>query len=136
MLYFCGMETTRQKKIAGVLQQDLADILQKAVKDGGLTGVLISVTKVQVTTDLSIGKVYLSIFPHTKGKELLGGIRANQPLIKHELAQRTKNQLRRMPTLEFFIDDSLEYIDRIENSLKGNENPIENPDLLAKRKKA
>lgn len=130
------METTRQKKIAGVLQKDLANILQKAVKDGGLTGVLISVTKVQVTTDLSIGKVFLSIFPHNKGKELLEGIRTNQPLIKHELAQRTKNQLRRMPTLEFFIDDSLEYIDRIENSLKGNENPIENPDLLEKRKKA
>lgn len=130
------METTRQKKIAGVIQQDLADILQKALKDGGLTGVLISVTKVQVTTDLSIAKVFISIFPHNKGKELLEGIRANQPLIKHELAQRTKNQLRRMPTLEFSIDDSLEYIDRIENSLKGSENPIENPDLLEKRKKA
>lgn len=130
------METTRQKKIASVLQQDLADILQKAVKDGGLTGVLISVTKVQVTTDLSIAKVYISIFPHSKGRELLEGIRANQPLIKHELAQRTKNQLRRMPTLEFFIDDSLEYINRIENSLKGRENPIANPDLLDKRKKA
>jgi len=52
------------------------------------------------------------------------------------LAQRTRHQLRRMPQLEFFIDDSLEYIDGIERSLKGEENPLENPDLLGKRKKS
>ncbi|TRZ46084.1 30S ribosome-binding factor RbfA [Robertkochia solimangrovi] len=130
------METQRQKKIAGVLQKDLAEILQRAAKDGGMTGTLISVTKVNVTTDLSIAKVYVSIFPHDNGKELLEGMRSNQPLIKHQLALRTKNQLRRVPELEFHIDDSLEYIDRIENSLKGNDNPIQNPDLLDKRKKS
>ena len=60
----------------------------------------------------------------------------NSSLIRHELAQRTKNQLRRMPQLEFFIDDSLEYIDKIEQSLKGKDNPLTNPDLLDKRKKS
>ncbi|MFI2741602.1 30S ribosome-binding factor RbfA [Zhouia sp. PK063] len=130
------MESNRQKKIAGVLQKDLAEILQRAAKDGGLSGTLISVTKVNVTTDLSIAKVYLSIFPHANAKELITGIRSNQPLIKHELSQRTRNQLRRVPHLEFFIDDSLEYIDKIEHSLKGKDNPIENPDLLDKRKKS
>ena len=104
--------------------------------DGGLTGVLISVTKVNVTTDLSIAKVYLSIFPHKETEELLKGIRSNQPLIKHQLAQRTRHQLRRVPELEFYVDDSLEYIDRIDRSLKGDQNPIENPDLLDKRKKS
>jgi ribosome-binding factor A len=129
------METQRQKKIAGVLQKDLADVLQRAATDGGLHGVLISVSKVYVTTDLSIAKVYLSIFPNNKAGELLEGVKSNQPLIKHELAQRTKHQLRRMPELTFYIDDSLEYIDNIDKSLKGDENPITNPDLLPKRKK-
>lgn len=129
------MESQRQKKIASVLQRDLVDVLQGAASQGGMR-VIISVTKVSVTVDLSIAKVYLSIFPVNKGDELLEGIRSNAPLIKHELAQRTKHQLRRMPQLQFYIDDSLEYIDQIDRSLKGNENPIDNPDLLDKRKKS
>jgi len=129
------METQRQKKIAGVIQKDMADILQRAATEGGLNGILISVTKVSVTTDLSIAKVYLSIFPVKSAQELLDGIRSNQPLIKHELAQRTKHQLRRVPELQFYIDDSLDYIEKIEKSLEGEENPIVNRDLLDKRKK-
>lgn len=129
-------ETQRQKKIGGILQQDLAEVLQKAATDGGLRGVIISVSKVKVTSDLSVAKAYLSIFPNKDAKELLKGIRSNTPLIRHELAQRTKNQLRRMPNLEFFIDDSLEYIDNIEKSLKGEDNPIKNNSLLDKRKKS
>ena len=136
MLYFCTMESNRQKKIAGILQQDLAEILQRAASSGGLKGVIISVSKVNVTVDLSIAKVYLSIFPNKEAKELLDGIRSNKPLIRHELSQRTRHQLRRMPQLEFFIDDSLEYIDGIERSLKGEENPLDNIDLLDKRKKS
>ncbi len=130
------METQRQKKIAGVLQKDLADILQRAATDGGLQGTIISVSKVSVTTDLSIAKVYVSIFPTDKTKELLEGIRSNQPLIKHELARRTRNQLRRIPELSFYLDDSLDYIDKIDQSLKGGDNPIDQPDLLPRRKKS
>lgn len=129
-------ETQRQKKIAGIIQKDLAEVLQHAATDGGLKGVIISVSKVSVTVDLSIAKVYLSIFPNNKAQELLDGIKSNAPLIRHELSQRTRHQLRRMPQLEFFIDDSLEYIDGIERSLKGDDNPLENPDLLGKRKKS
>jgi ribosome-binding factor A len=129
-------ESHRQKKIGGILQQDLVEVLQGAATKGGLRGVIISVSKVNVTADLSIAKVYLSIFPNKEGAELLKGIRSNTPLIRHELAQRTKNQLRRMPNLEFFIDDSLEYIERIDKSLKGEENPIKDNDLLDKRKKS
>ena len=130
------METNRQKKIGGILQKDLVHVLQGAATRGGLKGIIISVSKVTVTSDLSIAKVYLSIFPNKVGEELLKGIRSNTPLIRHELAQRTKHQLRRMPHLEFFIDDSLEYIDRIEQSLKGKDNPIADPKLLDKRKKS
>jgi len=129
-------ETQRQKKIGGIVQQDLAEVLQGAATSGGLRGVIISVSKVSVTTDLSIAKVYLSIFPNKEATTLLEGIRSNTSRIRHELAQRTKHQLRRMPHLEFFIDDSLEYIDRIEKSLKREENPITDPDLLDKRKKS
>jgi ribosome-binding factor A len=129
------MESQRQKKIAGVLQQDLVDVLQGAARKGGLTGLILSVTKVKVTVDLSIAKVYLSVFPVKQGPKLIEGIRSNAPLIKHEIAQRTKKQFRRMPQLVFFLDDSLEYIENIEQSLKGNENPIVDPSLLEDRKK-
>ncbi len=136
-LIFVPMEETqRQKKIAGVIQKDLADILQRAATDSGLKGTLISVSKVSVTVDLSLAKVYVSIFPNKEGKALLEGIKASQVSIRHELAQRTKHQLRRVPELNFYLDDSLEYIDNIEKSLKGEENPIENRDLLEKRKKS
>ncbi len=129
-------ESHRQKKIAGILQEDLVDVLQGAATRGGMRGIIISVSKVNVTADLSIAKVYLSIFPNKEAAELLVGIRSNTPLIRHELSQRTKHQLRRMPNLEFFIDDSLEYIERIDKSLKGEENPIKDNDLLDKRKKS
>lgn len=130
------METQRQKKIGGIIQQDIAEVLQRAATDGGLIGVLISVTKVSVTTDLSIAKVYVSIFPTEEADVLMKGIRSNKALIKHELAQRTRNQLRRVPELNFYLDDSLDYIEKIEKSLEGDENPIENRDLLDKRKKS
>jgi len=129
-------ESQRQKKIGSVLQRDLVEVLQRAATQGGMHGILISVSKVKVTVDLSVAKVYLSIFPNNKGKELIEGIKSNSPLIKHELAQRTKHQLRRMPALQFYLDDSLEYIDKIDKSLKGEEDPINDPDLLGKRKKS
>ena len=118
------MESNRQKKISKILQQDLVDILQGAATKGGLKGMIISVSKVSVTVDLSIAKVYLSVFPSEKGAELLKGIKSNKPLIRHEVSQRTKHQLRRVPDFIFFLDDSLDYIDKIEKSLKGKDNPI------------
>ena len=130
------METTRQKKIGTVLQKDLVDILQGEVRKNNITNLIISVSKVSVTTDLSIAKVYLSIFPAEKGAELLTAIKTNAPLIKHELAQRVKQQLRRVPSLMFYIDDSLDYIEKIDNALKAEENPIEDRSLLARRKKS
>ena len=129
------METNRQKKIAGVLQKDLVDVLQNAARDG-MKGVIISVTKVNVTTDLSIAKVYLSVFPNDKRDALIEGIKTNTALIRHELANRTRNQLRRMPDLTFYLDDSLDYIEDIDASLRGDvENPIKNPEILSNRKK-
>ncbi len=130
------MESQRQKKIASVLQRDLVEVLQGAAREGGMQGIIISVTQVKVTVDLSIAKVYLSIFPINQAKILIEGISSNAAIIKHELAKRTKHQLRRMPELLFFIDDSLEYIDQIDRSLKGTDNPILNENLPQKRKKS
>lgn len=130
------METNRQKKIGGVIQRDLAEILQAQLRDAGVTGILISVSKVKVTTDLSQAKAYLSIFPAKNAQDILKELNQIKRKIKHEVAQRTRNQLRRMPNLEFFIDDSLEYIENIEKSIKGEENPIDQPDLLSRRKKS
>ena len=70
-------ETNRQRKIAGVLQQDLVDVLQKAAQDG-MRGVIISVSKVSVTPDLGVAKVFLSIFPSEKRDEILEGIKNAQ----------------------------------------------------------
>ena len=130
------METNGQRKIGNVLQKDLVDILQGEIRKNGISNLIISVSKVSVTTDLSIAKVYLSIFPQEKAKELLEAIKSNTPLIKHDLAQRVKLQLRKVPNLVFYIDDSLDYIEKIDNALSGVENPIENPELLIKRKKS
>jgi ribosome-binding factor A len=128
-------ETNRQRKIAGVLQKDLVDVLQKAAQDG-MKGVIISVSKVTVTSDLGIAKVYLSIFPSEKRDEIVKGVQSNTILIRHEMAQRTRNQLRRMPELLFFGDDTLDYLEIIDKSLKGeDENPIKNPAILPKRQK-
>ena len=129
------METNRQKKIAGVLQKDIADVISQALRDGGINGVLVSVTKVTVTTDLSISKVYMSIFPHTEAANILRDVQEVKSQIKHQVAIKVKHQLRKMPELAFFIDDSLEHIGRIEEAVKGKENPIYDRDLLEKRKK-
>lgn len=129
------METNRQKKMGALLQKDIVDILQGEVRKNGITNLVISVSKVNITSDLSVARVYLSIFPIDKGKELLEGIKSNAPIIKHELSQRVKHQMRKVPDLMFFVDDSLEYIDQIDQALKCEENPIINRELLEKRKK-
>lgn len=130
------METNRQKKIGAVLQKDLVDILQGEIRKNNLTNLVISVSKVSVTTDLGIARVYLSVFPPERATEILEAVKSNAPLIKHDLAQRVKLQLRKVPNLTFFIDDTLDYLEKIDNALSGKENPITNPDLLEKRKKS
>jgi ribosome-binding factor A len=129
------METNRQKKIGALLQNDLVDILQGEIRKNNISNLIISISKVEVPTDLSIARVHLSIFPSEKAAELLTAIKSNTPLIKHALAQRVKQQLRKVPNLVFYIDDSLDYIEKIDQALSREENPITNRDLLEKRKK-
>ncbi|MEL6811161.1 MAG: 30S ribosome-binding factor RbfA [Bacteroidota bacterium] len=128
-------ESNRQKKIAGVLQKDLARVLQNMLREAGQMGIIVSVSKVSVTVDLSLAKVYTSVFPADKAETMVQELNAIKPKIKHQIALLTKDQLRKMPDLHFYNDDSLEYINRIENAVKGEEDPLKNPELLAKRKK-
>ena len=130
------IESNRQKKIAGVLQNDLANVLQSMLLEKGQQGILISVSKVKVTVDLSIAKIYVSVFPPDKAVAIVGELNEVKPHIKHQIAQLTKHQLRKMPDLSFFNDDSLEYIETIDKAVKGAENPIKDPELLPKRKKS
>ena len=81
-------------------------------------GILISPTIVRISPDLSVARVYISVFPSDKEKEYLDLVNERSVSIRHELAQRTRHQLRTVPTLTFFLDDSLDYIENIDNLLK------------------
>ncbi len=81
-------------------------------------GTMISVTRTKISPDLSICTAYLSIFPSEKGEEILANINANNKAIRYELGTRVRNQLRIVPELRFFIDDSLDYIEHIDELLK------------------
>lgn len=129
------MESPRQKKIATLLQQEIAQLLQGAVRKEGIHDLLVSVTKVQVTVDLSVAKVYLSLFPPKEAQKWLEGIQSNAFQVKHDLAQLLRNELRRIPELIFYLDDSLDYIEKIDQALEGSDNPILSRQQLEKRKK-
>lgn len=87
---------------------------------------MVSVTRTKISPDLSICTAYLSIFPSERGEEILTNINASNKSIRYELGTRVRNQLRIIPELRFFIDDSLDYIDRIDELLK---KPTSNPSL-------
>ena len=129
-------ESNRQKKIAGILQEDMSSVIQEVMRKNGVKNLIISVTKVTVTPDLGYAKVFLSVFPADKAKQIVQEIKDMGGQIRHEIASRVRHQFRRMPELQFHNDDSLEYMDTIDRELKGENNPIENPDILPRRKKS
>lgn len=110
------METTRQAKISRLLQKELSEIFRQ--QTAKTHGTLISVSAVRVSPDLSVAKVYLSIFPTGKSQELLESITKSAKTIRYELAQRVRFQLRKCPELSFFLDDSLDYIENIDRLLQ------------------
>ncbi len=119
------MESNRQKRIGKVLQKEIAEYIRVTFLTNNIKGgVMVSVTQVSVTVDLSIAKVYVSIYPFEKAQDTLLEIEKMKYQIKHHVAVKTKNQLRKMPDLSFFIDDSLEYIKKIDEAIKGEDNPI------------
>ncbi len=109
------METTRLNKINRLLQKELSDMFLKLTQTMG--GTLVSVTTVKISPDLSVAKAYLSIFPANKKEEVLSLVKNSTKGIRFELAQRTRHQLRRVPEISFFLDDSLDYIENIDRLL-------------------
>lgn len=110
------METTRQNKIARLLQKELGDIFLLQAKS--MPGVLVSVSTVRISPDLSVARAYLSIFPSEKSEEMVKNINANMKSIRYELGTRVRHQLRIIPELKFFVDDSLDYLEHIDELLK------------------
>ncbi len=119
------METTRQAKIARLLQKELSEIFR--LQTAKMRGTLVSVSAVRVSPDLSIARVYLSVFPSAKAQEMLESINSSAKTIRYELAQRVRYQLRKTPELTFYIDDSLDYIENIDNLLGTNNQEKELP---------
>lgn len=110
------METTRQNKIARLLQKELSEHFR--LQTQALHGVLISVSIVRISPDMSIARVYLSIFPSENAQAILKEINESSQTTRFDIAQKVRFQLRKMPSLIFYIDDSLDYLENIDNLLK------------------
>ncbi len=110
------METTRQNKISRLIQKELSEIFLLQTKR--MPGTLVSVSVVRISPDLSYAKAYLSIFPSERGEEIVKNINNNMKAIRFELGKRLRFQLRIIPELKFFVDDSLDYAAHIDELLK------------------
>lgn len=112
-------ESTRQLKVSKELQRDIAEIIRSkgmAMFDGAL----VSVSGVKISPDLSVAKIYVSIFPSEKAEKVMGILDENARALRGELGNRVAKQLRIVPEITFFRDDTLDYVERIEELLKNN----------------
>ncbi|MBO4995219.1 MAG: 30S ribosome-binding factor RbfA [Muribaculaceae bacterium] len=116
------MESTRQAKISRLLQKELSEIFRQQTSK--THGVIVSVSAVRVSPDLSIARAYLSVFPSAKAPEIIENINRSSKTIRYELAQKVRFQLRKTPELSFYLDDSLDYIENIDNLLKKEDKEI------------
>lgn len=114
------METTRQAKISRLLQKELSEIFRR--ETAKLGNVMVSVSSVKVSPDLSIAKAYLSVFPSEQADEVIENVNRTSKTLRYELAQRVRFQLRRCPELQFYLDDSIDYLENIDRLL--GEKPV------------
>mgnify|MGYP001492917864 FL=1 len=128
------MESERQKKISSVLQKDLSSIIQGRLRVYGAINLIVSVTKVKVSPDLLNVKLYVSVFPFSKSNSVLKLLSRDKNKIKNSLGSLMKDQLRRIPELFFFLDDSLNHIEKVEKEIKSGVNPIKNFGKSEKKK--
>ena len=112
------MDSTRQNKVARLIQKELSEMFMEQTRQ--MHGVLVSVNVCRISPDMSVCRVYLSIFPSERAEEIVSNINANQKQVRYELGSRTRHQLRIIPELKFFIDDSLDYAQHIDELLKPN----------------
>lgn len=118
------MDSTRQSKIARLIQKELSDIFRLQTK--ATHGMLVSVSAVKISPDLSVARGYVSIFPSGKAEEVLKNINDNARSIRYELGTRVRHQLRIIPELKFFLDDSLDYLEHIDELLREDKAKTEN----------
>lgn len=113
------MDTTRQEKINRLIQKELSEIFRKQTQQ--MRGLIVSVSTVRVSPDLGMAKVYLSIFPSEQAKDILANIKTNIKTLRFDLGQKLGKQLRVIPELAFYLDDSLDYLENIDRLL-GSDN--------------
>ena len=118
------METQRQRKVSSLLKKDLSNIIQTLFREHTRHNLLISVTKVNVSIDLSCAKVYISVYPSNMASKSINFLQKKGLEVKKKFSSLAKNQLRIIPDFEFYVDDSLDYIDEIDKALKEGDNPI------------
>jgi len=112
------METTRQQKISRMLQKELGEIFLLYARE--IHGTLITVTSVRISPDLGIARTHLSIFPSDKSSAVLARVQEDTRAIRYDLGKRVRYQLRIVPELFFHIDDSLDYLENIDNLLRSD----------------
>jgi len=112
-----NMENTRQQKIAKQIQKDIAEILQQELPEV-VRGSLVTVTAVRVSPDFAYAKIYVSVFPFDRNAAIMESLNRHVRPIRGFLGQRLRNQIKNIPELQFFLDDSLEYIEHIDDALK------------------
>ncbi|MDY4043676.1 MAG: 30S ribosome-binding factor RbfA [Marinifilaceae bacterium] len=111
------MDSIRQNKVSRLIQRDLSEMFQKECREF-TQGAMLSVTTVRVSPDLSYARIYLSIFPSNRAEEVLKTLEEKNKSIRFILGKKIGKQTRIIPELKFFVDDSLDYIDKIDNLLK------------------
>lgn len=110
------MESTRLQKITRLIQKELSEIFR--TDTAKMRGVIVSVSHVRVSPDLSVARIHLSVFPSERAAEIVETANRNEKTIRYALASRVRYQLRKTPELTFYVDDSLDYIEHIDELLK------------------
>ena len=117
-------ESNRQRKVAQIIQEDFAELFRKQASESK-TSFLVSVSDVRVTADLSIAKIYLSIFPQEYRKPIMKEIEENKPHYRNFIGQKMAKQVRIIPELQFYLDTSLDDVEKLDKELRGEgDNPI------------
>jgi len=130
-----NQETPRQLKINTVIQHEIAYLIQDAIRKSGVPNLMVSVTKVKVMPDISMAKIYISVFPKDKVEMYIENLKTNKNQLRHDLSQKLKSQLRKVPELNFYLDESLDYIEKIDKELTNGEDPLKKLSSLEPRQK-
>ena len=110
------MDSTRQNKVARLIQKELSEMFVAQTRQ--MHGVMVSVSQCRISPDMSVCRVYLSVFPSERAEEIVGNINTNAKQVRYELGTRVRHQLRIIPELKFFVDDSLDYAEHIDELLQ------------------